>query len=131
VIEAMINQTRQQTKYCMGFSSHGSKKGNHNYNNNYNYMNEDDDASIEKMRKEIEANQDSALSLCTEKVLLARQAYELVSFCFSFDGLDKRVLYIAFIRLKGFTFLNLIISMHDIQRVMDCLNGNVIKLSLK
>ena len=82
VIEAMINQTRQQTKYCMGFSSHGSKKGNHNYNNNY--MNEDDDASIEKMRKEIEVNQDSALSLCTEKVLLARQAYELVGFFVAF-----------------------------------------------
>jgi inhibitor of growth protein 4 len=70
----------------MGFSSHGSKKGNHNHNHNYNsnYTNEDDDASIEKMRKEIEANQDSALSLCTEKVLLARQAYELVSFFSSF-----------------------------------------------
>ncbi|KAK2415919.1 PHD finger protein ing2 [Trifolium repens] len=80
--QSMINQTRQQTKYCMGFSSHGSKKGNHNHNHNHNYnnnyMNEDDDASIEKMRKEIEANQDSALSLCTEKVLLARQAYELI-----------------------------------------------------
>jgi len=47
-------------------------------------MNEDDDVSIEKMRKEIEANQDSALSLCTEKVLLARQAYELVSFFLAF-----------------------------------------------
>ncbi|PNX93221.1 PHD finger protein ing2-like [Trifolium pratense] len=75
--QSMINQTRQQTKYCMGFSSHGSKKGNHNHNYNNNYANEDDDASIEKMRKEIEVNQDSALSLCTEKVLLARQAYEL------------------------------------------------------
>ena len=81
VMEAMINQTRQQTKYCMGFSSHGSKKGNHSYNNN-NYANEEDDAAIEKMRKEIEANQDSALSLCTEKVLLARQAYDLVRFFF-------------------------------------------------
>lgn len=80
-MEAMINQTRQQTKYCMGFSSHGSKKGNHNYNNSY--ANEDDDAAIEKMRKEIEAYQDSALSLCTEKVLLARQAYDLVSFFLS------------------------------------------------
>lgn len=80
-MEAMITQTRQQTKYTMGFSSHGSKKGNHSYNNNYG--NEDDNAAIEKMRKEIEANQDSALSLCTEKVLLARQAYDLVSFfCF-------------------------------------------------
>ncbi|KAJ1417748.1 Inhibitor of growth protein, N-terminal histone-binding [Sesbania bispinosa] len=69
--QSMINQTRQQTKYSMGFSSHGSKKGN-------SYTNEDDDAAIEKMRKEIEANQDSALSLCTEKVLLARQAYDLI-----------------------------------------------------
>ncbi|KAL5154518.1 PHD finger protein ING2 [Glycine soja] len=74
--QSMITQTRQQTKYTMGFSSHGSKKGNHSYNNNYG--NEDDDAAIEKMRKEIEVNQDSALSLCTEKVLLARQAYDLI-----------------------------------------------------
>lgn len=92
----MINQTRQQTKYCMGFSS-GSKKGNHNHNYNYNnnYANGDDDASIEKLLKEIEANQDSALSLCTEKVLLAQQAYELVSFfslfSYSFYDLDERV----------------------------------------
>jgi inhibitor of growth protein 4 len=32
------------------------------------------------MRKDIEASQDNALSLCTEKVLLARQAYDLVDF---------------------------------------------------
>ena len=37
---------------------------------------------LKKMQKDIEANQDNALSLCTEKVLLAQQAYELVS-CFS------------------------------------------------
>lgn len=84
----------------MGFSSHGSKKGNHNHNYSYNnnYANGDDDASIEKLLKEIEANQDSALSLCTEKVLLAQQAYELVSFFSlfswiffnSFYDLDKR-----------------------------------------
>lgn len=43
-------------------------------------MNEEDDTTIEKIRKEIEANQDNAFSLCTEKVLLARQAYDLVSF---------------------------------------------------
>ncbi|KAL0436793.1 UNVERIFIED_CONTAM: PHD finger protein ING2 [Sesamum radiatum] len=33
---------------------------------------------FDKLRKDIEANQDSALSLCTEKVLLARQAYDLI-----------------------------------------------------
>lgn len=88
----MINQTRQQTKYCLGLSSQSSKKGNNynssSYNNNgnnyyhYNNSNEDDEAAIEKMRKEIEVNQDNALSLCTEKVLLAQQAFDLVCFFF-------------------------------------------------
>jgi inhibitor of growth protein 4 len=89
---AMMNQTRQQTTYCLGLASQSSKKGN-NYNNNnnsnYNYSNynsssnnnnsnEEDEAAFEKMRKDIEGNQDNALSLCTEKVLLAQQAYDLV-----------------------------------------------------
>lgn len=69
-MEAMINQTRQQTKYCLGLASQVNKKGNGN----------EEDEAIEKMRKEIEVNQDNALSLCTEKVLLARQAYDIVSF---------------------------------------------------
>ena len=92
----MMNQTRQQTTYCLGLASQSSKKGN-NYNNNnnnnssYNYSNynsssnnnnnnsnEEDEAAFEKMRKDIEGNQDNALSLCTEKVLLAQQAYDLV-----------------------------------------------------
>lgn len=63
--QAMINQTRQHTKYCLGLASQSSKKGNY----------EEDDASL---RKEIEGSQDNALSLCTEKVLLARQAYDLI-----------------------------------------------------
>ena len=67
----MINQTRQQTKYCLRMSSQSSKKGHHS---------EDDEAAFEKLRREIEASQDNALSLCTEKVLLARQAHDLVSF---------------------------------------------------
>ncbi|CAN6719928.1 unnamed protein product [Malus baccata var. baccata] len=71
--QSMIHQTRQQTKYCLGLSSQSSKKWNNNYNNI-----EEDEAAIEKMRKEIESNQDSALSLCTEKVLLAQQAYDLI-----------------------------------------------------
>ncbi|GFZ03712.1 PHD finger protein-like protein [Actinidia rufa] len=65
---AMINQTRQQTKYCLGLASQCSKKGN----------NEEDESAIEKMKKDIEANQDNALSLSTEKVLLARQTYDLI-----------------------------------------------------
>lgn len=73
----MINQTRQQTKYCLGLTSHGTKKGNNNNSSN------GDDEATEKMRKEIEGNQDYALSLCTEKVLLARQAYDLVSILFN------------------------------------------------
>lgn len=75
MVEALINQTRQQTKYCLGLSSQSSKKGNP----------EEDEAAFEKMRKEIEANQDNALSLCTEKVLLAQQAYDLVSFFSNFS----------------------------------------------
>lgn len=72
----MIIQTRQQTKYCLGLSSSQSlKKGS---------SSDEDEAGLEKLRKEIESNQDNALSLCTEKVLLARQAYDLVSlFLFS------------------------------------------------
>eukprot|EP00268_Persea_americana_P042490 TRINITY_DN4253_c0_g1_i2.p1 TRINITY_DN4253_c0_g1~~TRINITY_DN4253_c0_g1_i2.p1 ORF type:complete len:225 (+),score=56.28 TRINITY_DN4253_c0_g1_i2:95-769(+) len=66
--QAMINQTRDQTKYCLGLPSQSSKKGNP----------EEDDAAFEKMGKEIETNQENALSLCTEKVLLARQAYDLI-----------------------------------------------------
>uniref|UniRef100_A0A7N2M3I8 Inhibitor of growth protein N-terminal histone-binding domain-containing protein n=1 Tax=Quercus lobata TaxID=97700 RepID=A0A7N2M3I8_QUELO len=92
--QSMMNQTRQQTKYCLGLASQSSKKGNNsnyinnnnnnNNSNNYNYSNynnsngnEEDDAAFEKMRKDIEVNQDNALSLCTEKVLLAQQAYDL------------------------------------------------------
>lgn len=73
----MINQTGQQNKYCVGLSRQGSRKGNNNvYGSSYN--NDDEETEIEKMQKDIEANQDSALSLCTEKVLLARQAYDLI-----------------------------------------------------
>ncbi|XP_024031859.1 PHD finger protein ING2 [Morus notabilis] len=69
--QSMINQTRHQTKYCLGLS----KKGNVN---NYYNNNEEEESAIDKMRKEIEANQDNALNLCTEKVLLAQQAYDLI-----------------------------------------------------
>lgn len=91
--QSMMNQTRQQTTYCLGLASQSSKKGNnYNNNNNSNYSNynsssnnnnnnnsnEEDEAAFEKMRKDIEGNQDNALSLCTEKVLLAQQAYDLI-----------------------------------------------------
>ncbi|CAN4118402.1 unnamed protein product [Withania somnifera] len=67
--QGIINQTRQQTNYCLGLASQsqGSRE--------YNYV---DDEAFEKLRKEIEANQDNALSLCTEKVLLARQAHDII-----------------------------------------------------
>ncbi|MFS7989688.1 putative chromatin regulator PHD family [Helianthus anomalus] len=64
----MINQTRQQTKNCLDMASQ---------NFNYKINHEDADMDFEKTKREIEANQDNALNLCTEKVLLARQAYEL------------------------------------------------------
>nr|XP_011467588.1 PREDICTED: PHD finger protein ING2 isoform X1 [Fragaria vesca subsp. vesca]XP_011467592.1 PREDICTED: PHD finger protein ING2 isoform X1 [Fragaria vesca subsp. vesca]XP_011467597.1 PREDICTED: PHD finger protein ING2 isoform X1 [Fragaria vesca subsp. vesca]XP_011467604.1 PREDICTED: PHD finger protein ING2 isoform X1 [Fragaria vesca subsp. vesca] len=62
--QSMIHQTRQQTKHCLGFSQKWNM--------------EEDEAAIEKMRKEIEVNQENAVSLCTEKVLLAKQAYDLI-----------------------------------------------------
>ncbi|KAG7033673.1 PHD finger protein ING2, partial [Cucurbita argyrosperma subsp. argyrosperma] len=70
--QSMIDQTRQQTKYCLGLSTQSLKKGINNSNS------EDEETAFEKLRKDIEANQDNALSLCTEKVLLARQAGDLV-----------------------------------------------------
>ncbi|XVF06226.1 hypothetical protein REPUB_Repub06bG0029300 [Reevesia pubescens] len=70
--QSMINHTRQQTKYCLGLVA---KRGNGN-----SYMNNgrDNEETIEKMGKDMEASQENALSLCTEKVLLARQAYDLI-----------------------------------------------------
>lgn len=65
----MINQTRQQTKYCLSLASQGGS---------FSRKNEEEEV-FEKLKKEIEGNQDNALSLCTEKVLLARQAHDLVS----------------------------------------------------
>lgn len=65
----MINQTRQQTKYCLGLASQFGSLSSKN----------EEEEGLEKLQKEIEANQDSALSLCTEKVLLAKQAHDLVS----------------------------------------------------
>ncbi|KAG2545899.1 PHD finger protein ING2-like [Panicum virgatum] len=62
----IMGQTKEQIKYLLGVSSHG-----------YDRSNMDDDES-ERMKKDIEASQDNALSLCTEKVLLARQAYDLI-----------------------------------------------------
>ncbi|XP_039021651.1 PHD finger protein ING2-like [Hibiscus syriacus] len=70
--QSMINQTRQQTKYCLGLVA---KRGN---GNSYMNNNHDDEDVIEKIKKDIEASQENALSLCTEKVLLARQAYDLI-----------------------------------------------------
>ncbi|KAK8689498.1 hypothetical protein V6N13_088214 [Hibiscus sabdariffa] len=70
--QSMINQTRQQTEYCLGLAA--------NRGNGISYVNNshEDEETIEKMRKDIEASQANALSLCTEKVLLARQAYDLI-----------------------------------------------------
>ncbi|KAE8679295.1 PHD finger protein ING2 [Hibiscus syriacus] len=63
---------RQQTKYSLGLVA---KRGN---GNSYMNSSHEDEETIEKMKKDIEASQENALSLCTEKVLLARQAYDLI-----------------------------------------------------
>ncbi|KAI4378382.1 hypothetical protein MLD38_015869 [Melastoma candidum] len=65
---SMLGQTAQQTAYCL------TEEGK-----------EDNVEAMGKLRKDIESTQDSALSLCTEKVLLAKQAYDLV------DRLVKRL----------------------------------------
>ncbi|KAK9090659.1 hypothetical protein Sjap_023836 [Stephania japonica] len=66
--QALINQTREQTKYWLRFPAQSSKRGSQ----------EENEAAMEKMRRDIEENQENAMSLCTEKVLLARQAYDLI-----------------------------------------------------
>ena len=63
----MIGQTKEQTNYCLSFPSQHSKKAT-----------PEQEELVEKLRKEIEVNQENALSLCTEKVLLAQQGYDLV-----------------------------------------------------
>lgn len=65
--QGMINQARQQTELCLRLASGRS----------FHYSDDDDDA-FEKMRKEIEANQEDALRLCREKVLVAQQAHDLI-----------------------------------------------------
>lgn len=64
----ILGQTKGQIKYLLGVPSHGFDRPN---------VVHDENAS-EKMTRDIENSQDNALSLCTEKVLLARQAYDLV-----------------------------------------------------
>lgn len=65
--QTMISQTKEQTNYCLSFPSQHSKKAT-----------PDQEEMVDKLRKEIETNHENALSLCTEKVLLAQQAYDLI-----------------------------------------------------
>ncbi|KAF3323528.1 PHD finger protein ING2 [Carex littledalei] len=64
--QGIIGQTKDQTKYYVAKSSHSL---NHEF---------EDESALDKLKKEIEASQENALGLCTEKVLLARQAYDLI-----------------------------------------------------
>lgn len=65
--QMMLSQTREQTKYCLSFPSQSSKKAT-----------PEQEEIIEKLRKEIEANQENTLSLSTEKILLSKHAYDLI-----------------------------------------------------
>lgn len=58
----MIMQTREQVRACLAKKRDGL----------------DADSSLDIQRQQIEANQTNTLKLCTEKVLLAQQAYDLV-----------------------------------------------------
>lgn len=62
--QTMLKETREQTKCLL---SQNSKKAT-----------PEQEEMIEKLRKELETNQETTLSLCTEKVLLAQQAYDLI-----------------------------------------------------
>ncbi|KAK8951972.1 PHD finger protein ING2 [Platanthera zijinensis] len=66
--QGFISQARDQTKYYVGMHSQSSKKSSF----------EDDEAGLEKIKREVGINQENALSLCTEKVVLAKQAYDLI-----------------------------------------------------
>ncbi|XP_047092510.1 PHD finger protein ING2-like isoform X1 [Lolium rigidum] len=59
--DGILGQTKRQIKYLLRPN-----------------MVDDDDAASDRVKKDIENSQDNALSLCTEKVLLARQAYDLI-----------------------------------------------------
>ncbi|CAI0432301.1 unnamed protein product [Linum tenue] len=52
---SMINQTRQQTKFCLGLASQSSRKGNGNGCNNYNGNEEDDaiDSHIKRLDEDL------------------------------------------------------------------------------
>lgn len=63
----MIKHTRQQTKCSLGLAS----QVNPMWRKNKEVEEDDEDEIFKKLRKEIELNQDNALCLCTEKVLLA------------------------------------------------------------
>ncbi|VAI21891.1 unnamed protein product [Triticum turgidum subsp. durum] len=72
----ILGQTKGQIKFLLGVPSHGFDRPN---------VVHDENAS-ENMTRDIENSQDNALSLCTEKVLLARQAYDLVLLPSSFSS---------------------------------------------
>ncbi|KQJ83904.1 PHD finger protein ING2 isoform X1 [Brachypodium distachyon] len=67
--DGIMGQTKEQIKHLLGVPSHGFDRPN---------MLGDDEAASERMKRDIESSQDNALSLSTEKVLLARQAYDLI-----------------------------------------------------
>lgn len=58
----MMVQTREQVRACLMKKRDGV----------------DADSSLDMQRQQIEANQTNTLKLCTEKVLLAQQAYDLI-----------------------------------------------------
>ncbi|KAL3679453.1 hypothetical protein R1sor_022409 [Riccia sorocarpa] len=65
--QAMVNQLREMTKMCLSMPSQHSKKST-----------AEQEEAVEKLRRDIEVNQENTVSLCTEKVLLAQQAYDLI-----------------------------------------------------
>ncbi len=59
----MVAQLREQVKICLMKKREGPEV----------------DETVDKLRQVIESNQTNALRLCTEKVLLAQQVFDLVA----------------------------------------------------
>eukprot|EP00850_Spirogloea_muscicola_P003476 SM000014S00264 [mRNA] locus=s14:356709:358692:+ [translate_table: standard] len=72
---------QEQCKICLSMPSlqHSKKVG------------QDQQESVERLRKELEARQDKNVSLCTEKTLLAQQAYDLALHDLQVDSHVKRL----------------------------------------
>eukprot|EP00252_Welwitschia_mirabilis_P013901 TRINITY_DN3077_c0_g1_i1.p1 TRINITY_DN3077_c0_g1~~TRINITY_DN3077_c0_g1_i1.p1 ORF type:complete len:133 (-),score=19.41 TRINITY_DN3077_c0_g1_i1:502-900(-) len=65
--DVTLNQTREQTKHCTSLPAQSSSKATAEQKD-----------MVEKLKNEIESNQEYIKNLCTEKISLAQEACDLV-----------------------------------------------------